>query len=205
MASSARCWSARRDQHPPRTAGRCARRSGRSMRRSGGRSYAGILPDAYLAALSAHAAGGVLPARDPGPARGACGVRRGGGRGGGALGGPVAGAAVVGFASGGRARRPGIADGEVETLYLLEDWRERGAGRRLMRAMGAHLRVSGLPVGHAVGAARQSDALVLPAPGRARGGARGHPRRRPGGRADRPSCGTRSRRCWRRRRRRRSG
>ena len=54
-----------------------------------------------------------------------------------------AGGAVVGFASGGRARRPGLAEGEVETLYLLEDWRERGAGRRLMRAMGAHLRAVG--------------------------------------------------------------
>lgn len=50
---------------------------------------------------------------------------------------------VVGFSSGGRARRPGLADGEVETLYLLDDYRECGAGRRLMRAMGAHLRAVG--------------------------------------------------------------
>lgn len=50
---------------------------------------------------------------------------------------------VVGFASGGRARRRGLAEGEVETLYLLDDYRERGCGRRLMRAMAAHLRAIG--------------------------------------------------------------
>jgi L-amino acid N-acyltransferase YncA len=101
-------------------------------------SYAGILPDAYLAGLSAQRLAGfyqqaVLDRRD-----------------GHAMFVAVAGRpeipdghAVVGFASGGRARRAGIAEGEVETLYLLEDWRERGAGRRLMRAMGAHLRAVG--------------------------------------------------------------
>lgn len=52
-------------------------------------------------------------------------------------------AAVVGFASGGRARRRGLAEGEVETLYVLDDFRERGVGRRLMRAMAAHLRAIG--------------------------------------------------------------
>lgn len=51
--------------------------------------------------------------------------------------------AVVGFASGGRARRGGMAAGEVETLYVLDDYRERGIGRRLMRAMAAHLRAIG--------------------------------------------------------------
>jgi GNAT superfamily N-acetyltransferase len=51
--------------------------------------------------------------------------------------------AIVGFASGGRARRSGLAEGEVETLYMLDDYRERGIGRRLMRAMAAHLRAIG--------------------------------------------------------------
>ncbi len=50
---------------------------------------------------------------------------------------------VVGFASGGRARRRGLAEGEIETLYVLDDYRERGCGRRLMRAMAAHLRAVG--------------------------------------------------------------
>ena len=98
-------------------------------------AYAGILPDAYLAGLSAPRLAGfyqraILDRREGhavfvAVASGAAGPQ------------------VVGFASGGRTRRPGIAEGEVETLYLLEDWRECGAGRRLMRAMAAHLRAVG--------------------------------------------------------------
>lgn len=101
-------------------------------------TYAGILPDAYLAGLSAQRLAGfyqraVLDRQDGHAVFVAvAGAAQ-----------ATGGSAVVGFASGGRARRPGIADGEVETLYLLEDWRERGAGRRLMRAMGAHLRAVG--------------------------------------------------------------
>ncbi|MXP63291.1 N-acetyltransferase [Roseomonas sp. M0104] len=50
---------------------------------------------------------------------------------------------VVGFASCRRARRRGLAQGEIETLYVLDDWRERGLGRRLMRAAAAHLAAIG--------------------------------------------------------------
>ena len=52
-------------------------------------------------------------------------------------------AEIIGFASGGKARRAGLAQGEVETLYVLDDFRERAVGRRLMRAMAAHLRAIG--------------------------------------------------------------
>jgi len=53
-------------------------------------------------------------------------------------------ATVVGFISGGRSRRKAEPSaGEVETLYLLDDYRERGVGRRLMRAMAAHLAAIG--------------------------------------------------------------
>jgi GNAT superfamily N-acetyltransferase len=45
----------------------------------------------------------------------------------------------VGFATGGLSRRPHIAEGEVETLYLLDDFHGRGVGRRMMRAMASHL------------------------------------------------------------------
>lgn len=106
-------------------------------------AYAGLLDEGYLAGLSearlaafyrraildrqaGHAvfvatAGGLdQPADRPGPEP-----------------------AVIGFASGGRARRRGLAEGEVETLYVLDDYRERGVGRRLMRAMAAHLRAIG--------------------------------------------------------------
>lgn len=50
---------------------------------------------------------------------------------------------VVGFASCRRARRHGVADGEIETLYVLDDWRDLGLGRRLMRAGAAHLSAIG--------------------------------------------------------------
>ena len=50
-------------------------------------------------------------------------------------------ATVVGFATAGRARQGAgaPADGEIETLYVLDDWRDRGVGRRLMRAAADHL------------------------------------------------------------------
>ncbi len=106
-------------------------------------AYAGILDDAYLAGLSeprlasfyqraildrqaghavfvATAGGPDQPHDQPGPDAG-----------------------VVGFASGGRARRDGLAEGEIETLYVLDDFRDLGVGRRLMRAMAAHLRAIG--------------------------------------------------------------
>lgn len=106
-------------------------------------AYPGILPDSYLASLSPLRLGGfyqraildrreahavfvaVAGIEDRPDTEGGIAPR------------------VVGFASGGRARRTGLADGEIETLYLLEDYRERGIGRRLMRAMAAHLRAVG--------------------------------------------------------------
>jgi GNAT superfamily N-acetyltransferase len=102
-------------------------------------AYAGILPEAYLAGLSmprqaAHyqaaiqAGTGVHVATvsglDLGPAGGH--------------------PRIVGFVTGGPAHRPhSFAEGEIETLYVLDDWRERGLGRRLMRASAAWLAASG--------------------------------------------------------------
>jgi GNAT superfamily N-acetyltransferase len=106
-------------------------------------AYAGILEEHYLSNLSearlaafyqraildrreghavfvATAAGQDQPGDQPGPDAG-----------------------IVGFASGGRARRRGLGEGEVETLYVLDDYRDIGVGRRLMRAMAAHLRAIG--------------------------------------------------------------
>lgn len=103
-------------------------------------TYAGVLPDAYLAALSAQRLGcayeRAILDRSHGHAVFVAVASAG------AWGGEGA-PAVVGFASGGRARRPGLAEGEIETLYLLEDFHERGVGRRLMRAMAAHLHAIG--------------------------------------------------------------
>lgn len=57
---------------------------------------------------------------------------------------------VVGFVTGGPARPfatgsgpARLGEGEIETLYVLDDWRERGLGRRLMRVAAAHLTASG--------------------------------------------------------------
>ena len=54
---------------------------------------------------------------------------------------------LVGFTTvgRGRSRLPGgsSADGEIETLYVLDDWRDRGVGRRLIRTGAAHLAAAG--------------------------------------------------------------
>ena len=46
-------------------------------------------------------------------------------------------------ARGGPARGDRLAEGEVETLYVLDDFRDRGIGRRLLRAAAADLAHSG--------------------------------------------------------------
>jgi ribosomal protein S18 acetylase RimI-like enzyme len=98
-------------------------------------TYAGVLPDHYLANLSVSREAAIYE----------LGLveRRGGHAGFVAIADasewPEAGGGVVGFATGGLARRPGIADGEIETLYVLDDFRDRGLGRRLMRGMASHL------------------------------------------------------------------
>jgi ribosomal protein S18 acetylase RimI-like enzyme len=107
-------------------------------------AYAGVLPDRYLAELCTvrHAVGyeqaitdrrhghAVFVAVASGPDAPEGRAQQEGG-------------VVVGFVSGGRARRDWLAQGEVETLYLLDDYRDRGIGRRLMRAMAAHLAAIG--------------------------------------------------------------
>jgi ribosomal protein S18 acetylase RimI-like enzyme len=53
------------------------------------------------------------------------------------------GSRVIGFSTARRHRGTGIAEGEVETLYVLDDWKEHGLGRRLLRASGQHLAAMG--------------------------------------------------------------
>ncbi len=55
---------------------------------------------------------------------------------------------VVGFATGGSGRMASVSgrplgEGEIETLYVLDDFRDRGVGRRLMRAVALHLAEAG--------------------------------------------------------------
>lgn len=91
-------------------------------------AYPGILPDAYLAGLSAvrqarHYAGlidtdGLVFVAAPGkPRPGAAPLPR-----------------IVGFASAGPARPDRLAEGEIYSLYVLDDFRDHGLGRDLMRA-----------------------------------------------------------------------
>lgn len=46
---------------------------------------------------------------------------------------------VVGFTSADRSRRPTLAQGEIETLYVLDDFRDHGAGRALLSASAGFL------------------------------------------------------------------
>jgi len=112
-------------------------------------AYPGILPDDFLATLSpvrqaAHydhairSGVGVHVATASGPD---LEPQRAGQRS--ASAGPL----VVGFVTGILARERGAgpppAEGEIETLYVLDDWRERGLGRRLMRAAAVQLAAAG--------------------------------------------------------------
>ncbi len=45
---------------------------------------------------------------------------------------------IIGYTTAGR-RRQALADGEIETLYVLDDWREQGIGRALMQAAARRL------------------------------------------------------------------
>jgi hypothetical protein len=88
-------------------------------------AYPGILPGDYLARLSPrrHAALYEAAIRHGAGVHVATAADAGGGP-----------PRVVGFVTVGAARTPGLGEGEIETLYVLDDWRERGLGRGLIRA-----------------------------------------------------------------------
>ena len=96
-------------------------------------AYAGILPNDYLSSLSMPRQAAQYDAT----------IRTGGGVYVAIAAGPGAKAGVVGFATVGRARSRGLGDGEVQTLYVLDDWRDRGIGRRLLAAGAGHLAAAG--------------------------------------------------------------
>ena len=50
---------------------------------------------------------------------------------------------VIGFSTARRNRGGAVAEGEVETLYVLDDWKEHGIGRKLLRASAQHLAAMG--------------------------------------------------------------
>ena len=94
-------------------------------------TYAGILPGEYLSRMS-------MPRQ---AAQYDAAIRAGDGVYVAIYGGPDP--SVVGFVTVGRPRRPGLAEGEIQTLYVLDDWRDRGVGRRLLAAGAAHLAGAG--------------------------------------------------------------
>jgi ribosomal protein S18 acetylase RimI-like enzyme len=91
-------------------------------------AYAGLLPDWTLTDLSARRQESYYSR-----------VIRGGG----IVHVAVAPDAVVGFVTASRAPVRAIADGEIETLYVLDDWREQGFGRGLIRAAASDLAAAG--------------------------------------------------------------
>ncbi len=101
-------------------------------------AYPGILPDDFLAKMSVSRQAAHYDAA----IRGGTGVLVAT-----ASGADVptgSGPRIIGFATSGRGRHADfggrrLAEGEVETIYVLDDWRERGVGRRLMRASAGHL------------------------------------------------------------------
>ena len=96
-------------------------------------AYAGILPDHSLTRLSA-AQQGAQYDRDIRAGRAvfvATAVH------------PGEADQVVGFTTVGRPRTEGLGDGEIETLYVLDDYRDQGIGRRLLQTGAGHLAAQG--------------------------------------------------------------
>ena len=105
-------------------------------------AYPGLLPDEYLAGLSAPRQAayydGAIRGRGCVLVATASGIDV-------PAGSPPR---IIGFATAGPARWTDatgrrLAEGEIETLYLLDDWRDRGIGRRLLRASAAALSEQG--------------------------------------------------------------
>ena len=100
-------------------------------------AYPGLLPDSYLSRLSpmrqaryyeaAIGAGATVIVAAPQETANAAGPTP----------------RLVGFTTAGPARKGGLGDGEIETLYVLDDWRDQGIGRGLMRAAAKDLAAHG--------------------------------------------------------------
>jgi GNAT superfamily N-acetyltransferase len=89
-------------------------------------TYPGILPEAYLTRLSARKEAAYYAAA----IRADAGVFV-------AIGGTPQ--RVVGFTTTGLGGSTAPAEGEIQTLYVLDDFRDQGAGRRLLARAAAHL------------------------------------------------------------------
>ena len=92
-------------------------------------AYAAVLPDHFLAQLSTTR----LMAQYDRSIRMGVGVQVA------VQVGPTHAALVVGFSTARRSRGSSLGEGEVETLYVLDDWQNRGLGGLLLRASAKHL------------------------------------------------------------------
>lgn len=96
-------------------------------------AYANVLPDDYLASLSIRRLAQQYEH----------GIRLGMGLHVASCYGEPGAPPVLGFSSSSRCRENSLGEGEVETLYVLDDYRERGLGGRLLRASAKHLALLG--------------------------------------------------------------
>ena len=94
-------------------------------------AYPGILPDDYLARLSPTRMALHYRAAIASGATVMVAASKGGGP------------RIVGFTTAGPPRTRGLGDAEIETLYVLDDWRDRGVGRAMMRASATQLLARG--------------------------------------------------------------
>jgi ribosomal protein S18 acetylase RimI-like enzyme len=93
-------------------------------------AYASVLPDQYLARLSESR----LAAQYDRAIRFGLGLH---------VAADVNTTHIYGFTSARKAQPGAVAEGEVETLYVLDDFKERGLGRQLLRASAKHLAALG--------------------------------------------------------------
>jgi ribosomal protein S18 acetylase RimI-like enzyme len=98
-------------------------------------AYPGVLPDDFLAKLSVSRQTGHYDRS----IRIGLGVHVAAISGAEAVNGPQ----IVGFSTARRTRGGALAEGEVETLYVLDDFKDRGLGRQLLRASAQHLSALG--------------------------------------------------------------
>nr|WP_295738927.1 GNAT family N-acetyltransferase [uncultured Acidocella sp.] len=92
-------------------------------------AYANLLPDDYLANLSLNRLCAYYEH----------GIRVGGGLHVISCYGEPGAPPILGFSSAARCREKTLGDGEIETLYVHEDYRDRGLGGQLLRSSAKHL------------------------------------------------------------------
>jgi GNAT superfamily N-acetyltransferase len=92
-------------------------------------AYAGVLPDKFLAQLSvAHLSSQYDRMIHMGLGVHIAVITK-----------PFMNPAIVGFTTARRCRNTALGEGEVETLYVLDDWQDQGLGRQLLRASAKYL------------------------------------------------------------------